>query len=100
VALPFPSCCGSTVRWAGSPFGDADADYATIAYIAVSGATLWVRRYNGPATAFYSSVYSLASGSPPRVSAATKTTESPSGSEVTMLSAVSPRGRSYRTPCR
>jgi hypothetical protein len=32
----------------GGPVGDADADYATIAYNAVSGARLWARWYNGP----------------------------------------------------
>src|SRR5439155_165018 len=43
---------GSTVVVTGSSRGSrGSADYATVAYDASTGASLWVRRYNGPGNA-------------------------------------------------
>jgi hypothetical protein len=40
---------GSSVFVTGASTGSGFADYATVAYSASTGATLWVKRYNGPA---------------------------------------------------
>jgi hypothetical protein len=39
---------GTKVFATGRSWGGGDDDYATIAYSATSGATLWTKRYNGP----------------------------------------------------
>jgi hypothetical protein len=44
---------GATVFVTGSSVGGASrVDYATIAYDALTGSTLWVRRYNGPGNGY------------------------------------------------
>jgi non-heme chloroperoxidase len=74
--------------------GDAWDD--AVMFSARTGRTLL---WGGPLGG-HSQAYNLAGGDSDRASEVSRTTESPSGSAVTMLSTVSPLGRSYRTPCR